>query len=209
VGAFKDLTGQTFGRLFVLKISQKGKKKKPIYWLCRCKCGVEKSICGKSLKSGLTESCGCLKIELFRQRETTHGLSGTSEYSSWKNMVQRCNNPEAVSYPRYGGRGIKICDGWNPAVGGTFEKFLKDMGRKPSPQHSIERDNRNGNYELSNCKWATRADQAHNTSRVKLDSTAVLAIRQMSEAGASNRMIATHFGIKTARRVVSGDRWVA
>jgi hypothetical protein len=126
-------------------------------------------------------------------------------------MVQRCSNPQAVSYPRYGGRNIRVCDRWNPEAGGTFEIFPKDMGQKPSPQHTIEREDGNGDYEPSNCRWVTRADQAHNTSRVKLDTTAVLAIRQMSEAAASNRMIATHLGIsyQTARRVVSGERWVA
>lgn len=210
MAAFEDLMGRTFGRWVVLRLARKGTHKTPSYWLCKCACGNKKTVAGKSLKSGYSKSCGCLKNEFTSRRFSTHGLSRTPEYSSWKNMVNRCNNPRTLNYHRYGGRGIKICDRWNPVVGGTFENFLEDMRQKPSPQHTIEREDGNGNYEPSNCKWVTRADQAHNTSRVKLDMAAAVAIRQMSKAGASNRMIATHFGIsyQTARRVVSGERWL-
>lgn len=81
----------------------------------------------------------------------------TPEYRAWLHMRERCFNPNNSRYARYGGRGITICECWN-----TYENFLADMGQRPSPQHSIERINNDGNYEPSNCKWATRKEQQQN-----------------------------------------------
>lgn len=95
----------------------------------------------------------------------THGLSksGGAEYRTWTHMRGRCLTPTDKKYPRYGGRGIKICERW-----ARFENFLFDMGRRPSPQHSIERLNNDGDYEPSNCVWATPKRQAQNMSRNRL-----------------------------------------
>src|SRR5262245_39145536 len=86
--------------------------------------------------------------------------SNTVEYRCWVSMRQRCNNPNDISYKNYGGRGIQICKRWS-----KFENFLADMGHKPSPQHSLERINNNGNYTPKNCKWGTRGEQALNTRK--------------------------------------------
>lgn len=91
-----------------------------------------------------------------------HGLSRTPENQVWRDMKQRCNNPNAQRYDRYGGRGIKVCERWE-----TFKNFYEDMGQRPGKGYSIERINNDGNYEPGNCKWATRAEQSRNTVLTK------------------------------------------
>lgn len=94
-------------------------------------------------------------------KNTTHGLSHTPEYMAWGNMIQRCTNPNYIYYSDYGGRGIAVCDRWR----GSFQAFISDMGLRPTAEHSVERRDVNGNYEPSNCFWATKEEQANNTRR--------------------------------------------
>lgn len=88
-----------------------------------------------------------------------HRRRHTPEYTVWAGMVQRCEDVKCKSYPRYGGRGIKVCKQWRY----SFVAFVRDVGPRPSPQHSLDRINNNGNYEPGNCRWATAQEQQRNS----------------------------------------------
>jgi len=88
-----------------------------------------------------------------------HGYTGTSEYDAWRHMIQRCHNPNDISWKNYGGRGISVCERWRH----SFDNFIEDIGPKPSFKHTLDRINNDGNYEPTNCRWATRQEQVANT----------------------------------------------
>lgn len=161
----RKLIGERFGRLIVIsELEQRGFQR---MLECKCDCGTVISVYMSNLvkRNGHTKSCGCLKIEIATNRLTKHGHVSngkwSGEYHSWAHMVSRCTNPNVPAYKDYGGRGIIICDQWMGVNG--FTTFLNDMGNKPSKDHSLDRypDN-NGNYEPSNCRWATEPQQQSN-----------------------------------------------
>lgn len=151
--------GDRYGRLVVIEYA--GSRKGQREWRCRCDCGTEGVWPTIVLRTGTTRSCGCLRQEMLLARITKHGLSKTPAYSSWKGMVHRCTNPKHSSYGEYGGRGIIVCDRWNPHAGGLFENFLADMGERPSGK-TLDRIDNDGDYEPGNCRWVTPARQAAN-----------------------------------------------
>jgi hypothetical protein len=149
-----DMTGKRFGRLTVVFRSPSVRSSGAL-WVCVCDCGGQTTADSLKLRSGHTKSCGCLRKESFVHE--THGLSRrhARTYRTWKEMRQRCTNKNSTQWQWYGGRGIKVCDRW-----GDFSKFFADMGARPSGMTIDRFPNPDGDYEPSNCRWATAAQQA-------------------------------------------------
>lgn len=151
-----DLSGRRFGLLVVDERVGTTEDSKAL-WRCRCDCGGESVVRGCYLRSGHTKSCGCQKGRRNGEAAaTTHGMSGTPTYGTWRKMIERCTNPNARQWEWYGGRGVTVCDRWR-----SFENFLADMGERPEGR-TLDRVDVNGNYEPGNCRWATWPEQCAN-----------------------------------------------
>jgi len=126
-------------------------------------------------KHGLIKYCK----ECYNKQAVGYRKSKGTEYTIWVDLKQRCNNPKASGYKRYGGRGITVCERWQ----NSFVDFFEDMGARPSSLHSIDRENNDGNYEPGNCRWATAAQQGQNSSNAKLCMDDAREIRWLHDVG--------------------------
>ncbi len=171
----RNLQGRVFGRITVIRLATiaDGAPKDWGYWMARCDCSPEKTfmLIGYAVLAGTKTSCGCLLREVMGKLNFKHGMSNTPEYHAWKNMIERCHNPDNPSYKNYGERGISVCERWQ----NSFLHFLEDMGKRPSAAHSIDRIDNNGGYACgrcdscrgrgllkSNCHWTTQDVQNRN-----------------------------------------------
>lgn len=157
----QTLLHQTFNQLTVIGFAGRGRHGRAL-WLCQCTCATFTTVGQDKLKNGHTKSCGC--------RHRKHGLTRTPEFKAWDSILQRCLNPLHAGYHNYGGRGITICKGWQSSA----LAFYKDVGKRPSPKHSIDRIDNNGHYSCgyceqcaanswsANCRWSTVLEQSRN-----------------------------------------------
>lgn len=160
-----DLTGQVFDRLTCVRKVGRDNQKRSL-WLCNCECGNTTTVVHASLSGGNTKSCGCLQKDSMRKRLTEHSFSIDENgrtprlYSIWRNMKQRCSNPNASRYKNYGGRGITVCNEWLDYI--NFHNWAMNNGY----DHllTLDRKDNNKGYEPANCRWATGKEQASNTS---------------------------------------------
>lgn len=159
-----EMIGKTFGRLVVTEEAGRSKKME-VLWRCVCECGNEIVAGGVNLRRGNTKSCGCLRNDTASAMFSKHRKSGTRLYGIWNNMIHRCYNPKASSFKFYGGRGIRVCERWE-----IVDNFYNDMEEEyvnhvrlyGEEDTTLDRIDVNGDYEPSNCRWATRCQQSRN-----------------------------------------------
>jgi len=207
---FMDYEGMRIGHLFVrayIGKSAAGRHR----WFCICDCGRGCTRFSRNLShvSKSLVSCGCKKAAHNR----THGYSsdsadegGRRTYRIWMAMRSRCNNPKNVRFEKYGGRGIAVCERWN-----NFNLFLTDMGKCPDGLSIDRYPNKDGDYEPGNCRWATKYEQARNTSYTKLDEDLVKHLRKLVSGGSSvkeaHRSLSIDVSYPAVYNAVKGYTW--
>lgn len=154
------ILGRRVGRLIAIECIEK--RNGSYIWRCQCDCGNTALVASGNLSPKRQSSCGCLRREMQSspnwKPNIKHGLNGSPEHRAWRSIKGHCYDPNNSQFKHYGGRGITVCDEWLNSV----EAFYAAVGPRPSPQHSIDRKNVNGNYEPGNVRWATKIEQANN-----------------------------------------------
>lgn len=160
----EDIAGRKFGRLTVQKRAGTAKDRH-VTWLCRCDCGNMTTATGSRLRSGETQSCGCLNKEINRDKVKTHGMTKSRLYGEWRGMKERCTRASHPSYPNYGERGITVCQEWSD----SFEAFRDwALSNGYRDDLTIDRIDNDGNYEPGNCRWITLKEQQRNRRNNRL-----------------------------------------
>ena len=163
----KNMKGQKFGRLLVLEFAEV--RRRNAHWKCLCDCGKEVIVAGSRLRNGTSKSCGCLTIEASKSRgySNAQGYSSTKLYTVWNGMKHRCEDPKSKSYRFYGQRGVSICDEWKNDFS-AFRKWAYESGYVEDVfgVYTLDRIDPYGNYEPSNCRWISIAEQQRNKRKV-------------------------------------------
>lgn len=159
--SFNDLTNERFGRLVALGINGKDKNRH-LMWECVCDCGSVKDVAGTSLVEGYTMSCGCYHGEAISKSKTTHGKCKTKLYYVYRGMIGRCYGNEKKYQKLYKGKRF-VCDRWRD----SFQNFYDDMNASYKEGLQLDRINNDGDYEPSNCRWATSMVNSNNKSNNK------------------------------------------
>lgn len=171
------MIGQRFGRLTVMAYADNVLSQKR--WLCKCECGITKIIRQCHLRKGYSRSCGCLQKEMAKKANTTHGQYRSTEYRTWMCMIRRCYSHNAHQWKDYGGRRISVYEPWRKSYIEFFSYLLETIGRRPSPKHSLDRIDNDGNYEPGNIRWATKKEQNRNKGNtLKIDGTPLIALAE-------------------------------
>lgn len=208
----KDLTGQKFGHLTVLKEALPHKQSKRTVktkWECQCKCGkiVEIQTSNLTRSYGNTTSCGC-------SVNITHGLTNHRLYHTWQAMNNRCNNPNDPNYKRYGAKGVYVCERWHIDNPNGFQNFIDDMYPSYQEGYDLDKDklaipNQPKVYSPSTCCWLTHVENMKYRSSKKLTPSDIKYIKQQLNNGITHRNIAEQFNV--SRRMIShintGRNW--
>lgn len=157
---------ETYGRLTLISVLPERSADKHKVGLWKCECGREKAVALTRVRNGTTRSCGCLSAENASEINSTHGMRGSPEYSSWQAMKARCHSPSNKDYPRWGGVGIKVCDEWR----NSFQAFYDHVGPRPNGT-TLDRIDANEGYEPGNVRWATPLEQSRNRRDLTVVST--------------------------------------
>ncbi len=159
---YENLTDQCFDDWTVL--GRQPNRRPCRSWKCRCLCGRIGIVSTNNLIKGRSKRCKTCSNRRKALQQRTPKYTHPDEYNIWQHLKRRCLNPKDKNFRHYGARGITVCERWRH----SFENFLADMGPRPSPQHSIDRIDNNGDYEPGNCRWATKKEQSRNTRSNRL-----------------------------------------